>query len=81
MAAKTKIILHRIISVVDLTPLLNQRRSRFSHDEETRHLSLSVRQTREIDLGFNLSVLDDRSLLAFSARVMGKMRSEWSFFI
>ena len=34
-----------------------------------------------IDFGFNLSVIDDRSILALVARMRGKVRSEWSIFI
>ena len=40
-----KIILHRIISVVGLTSFLPETWTRITHDEESKRLTLSVKQS------------------------------------
>ena len=76
----TKIILHRIISVVDLTSFLPETWTRITHDEESRRLPLSVKQSLD---GFDFQVLsidiEDRSLVPLLVLERAKSCSEWLF--
>ena len=61
-----KIILHRIISVGDLTSFLPETWTTITHDDELRRPPLSVKRPSALKaIAFSVAGFEDRSLPAF----------------